>query len=149
MRAGTYSTVDNHHLFALDGPFAMILELHESARTCPLADHEPSWSDHNSSTVVSPFAYFFLSQRSWFVAWEATMQQQQRSVSADLDAYEAVFTVLAKYRPGSILSTRDVLADIRQLCPSCEHTDEELVGFVVETLTGQTIGVCFDHRDGA
>jgi hypothetical protein len=77
------------------------------------------------------------------------MQQQQRSVSANLDAYEAVFTALAKYGPGSILSTRDVLTDIRQLCPSCEHTDEELVGFIVETLTGQTIGVCFDHRDAA
>lgn len=77
------------------------------------------------------------------------MQQQQKSVSANLDAYEAVFTALAKYRPGSILSTRDVLTDIRQLCPSCEYTDEELVGFIVEALTGQTIGVCFDHRDAA
>jgi hypothetical protein len=77
------------------------------------------------------------------------MQQQQESVSANLDAYEAVFTVLAKYRSGSILSTRDVLSDLRQRCPTCEHTDEELVGLVVETLTGQTIGVCFDHRDAA
>ncbi len=77
------------------------------------------------------------------------MQQQQRAVSAKLDAYEAVFTALAKFRSGSILSTHDVLADVRQLCPSCEHTDEELVGFIVETLTGQPIGVCFDHRDAA
>jgi hypothetical protein len=77
------------------------------------------------------------------------MQQQERAVSANLDAYQAVFTALAKYRPGSILSTRDVLIDIRQLCPSCEFTDEELVGLAVETLTGQTIGVCFDHRNAA
>jgi hypothetical protein len=41
------------------------------------------------------------------------MQQQQRAVSVNLDAYEAVFTALAKYRSGSILSTRDVLADVR------------------------------------
>jgi hypothetical protein len=111
---------------------------------------EPSWSDHNSSSIAPPFAYYFPNkEEAGFVAREATMQQEQGSVSATLDAYEAVFTVLAKYRSGSILSTRDVLTDIRQLCPSCEHTDEELVGLVVETLTGQTIGVCFDHRNAA
>jgi hypothetical protein len=32
---------------------------------------------------------------------------------------------------------------------SSTHTDEEFAGLIVEALTGQTIGVCFDHRDAA
>ena len=77
------------------------------------------------------------------------MEQASAPISANLDAYEAVFTVLSKYVTGSVISTGGAICTIRARFPHVTTDDEELVGMIVHAIGGRTIAVSFDHRQAA
>ena len=77
------------------------------------------------------------------------MHQVTAPIVIDLDAYEAVFTVLSAYGYGDTISTRVALDAIHRQFPDCECSDEGLVAIMVGSITGRTIAVSFDHRQAA
>lgn len=59
---------------------------------------------------------------------------------------DAVSSVLATYRAGDIVSTTDLLRDIRQRIPASGMADDDLIALVLQGISGRTLGLSFDHR---
>jgi hypothetical protein len=75
------------------------------------------------------------------------MLQPEDARTPDLEAYAAVFTALARYGSGSIISTHVTVADVRQnLSALCDVSDEELVGLIVRVATANRMLIAFDHN---
>jgi hypothetical protein len=69
------------------------------------------------------------------------------ALSSNLDAWSAVYTVLAGYRSGSILSTDVAVAAARDFLPvGCPITDDELVKLFVRAGTANKMAISFDHN---
>lgn len=64
------------------------------------------------------------------------------------DESETVSSVLSGYQAGDIVSTAALLRDIRQRLPGSRMTDEDLVGLILQGLSGKALGLSFDHRSG-
>ncbi|MGI6856961.1 hypothetical protein [Mesorhizobium sp. 1B3] len=64
------------------------------------------------------------------------------------DESETVSSVLSGYQAGDIVSTAALLRDIRQRLPGSRMTDEDLVGLILQGLSGKALGLSFDHRTG-
>lgn len=54
---------------------------------------------------------------------------------------------LSGWEAFAIVSTREVIAEVRRLAPDWPCSDDALVEAVVKFATGRTMAVCFDHRD--
>ena len=64
-----------------------------------------------------------------------------------LDAWSAVFAVLARYRPGNLVSTHRAVAEARRHIPrACVITDDELVDLIVKAAIANQMLIRFDHK---
>lgn len=73
----------------------------------------------------------------------ACLAEKSLIVSAES---ETVSAVLSDYEAGDIVSTAALLRDIRQRLPGSRMTDEDLVGLILQGLSGKALGLSFDHR---
>ncbi|RWC31232.1 hypothetical protein [Mesorhizobium sp.] len=64
----------------------------------------------------------------------------------DLETYSAVYAVISGYGADDIISTAIAVDEIRKKFPGCPCDDEELVGLMLQAMTGKKIAVSFDHR---
>ncbi|RWC39167.1 MAG: hypothetical protein EOS55_29655 [Mesorhizobium sp.] len=74
------------------------------------------------------------------------MSKMVKSDVFDLETYSAVYAVISSYGADDIISTAIAVDEIRKKFPGCPCDDEELVGLMLQAMTGKKIAVSFDHR---
>jgi hypothetical protein len=65
------------------------------------------------------------------------------------DAEAAVFTAILKHGTPDVVSTSEMLHQVRTQIPFCTLSDEEIVALIVQAAIARDSIVCFDHRTGS
>ncbi|MBZ9708015.1 hypothetical protein FJ970_08000 [Mesorhizobium sp. B2-1-8] len=75
------------------------------------------------------------------------MNMTRHRILPRLTSEELVSITLLGREAFAIVSTREVIAEVRRLAPDWPCSDDALVEAVVNFAIGRTMAVCFDHRD--
>lgn len=70
------------------------------------------------------------------------------AVRTGTDMRPTLLEVLGTYRPGTTVSTRLALRELRRRMPDLAAADEELVNLIADGAIGLGFSVSFDSRDG-
>ena len=74
------------------------------------------------------------------------MGQSKPFTPETVDAAEAVFAALSRFHSHDVLSLKKTLHDVRAYCPTCTHSDDELIEMIVMSAMAHHMAVNFDQH---